>query len=66
LLTQVPVVTLETPFYLQRADGWLLAVPEAGSRDEGILQLIQAFVKLDQDPKLQTKLRRYYIRPFKM
>lgn len=66
LLTKIAVTKLDTPFYIQRADGWLLAVPEAKTRDEGCLQLIQAMVKVDQHPKLQVLLRKYHIRPYKM
>ena len=66
LITQLPVTELNTKFYVQRADGWLLAVPEAQSLDEGRLQLIQAMMAINQDPELRKHLRRYHLRPYKM
>jgi hypothetical protein len=66
LLAQMPVGNLKTKFFIQRADGWLIAVPEAKTRDEGCLQLIQAMVKIDQSPPLHLLLRKYHIRPYKM
>lgn len=43
-------------FYIQRKDGWVLAIPGAGTRDEGCLQLIQALLKMVTVPALKKKL----------
>lgn len=66
VVAQLPLEKLNTPFYIQRADGWLLAVPAAKTRDEGCLQLIQALVTVSQHPKLRAELKTYQIRPYKV
>jgi len=66
LLAQLPINELTTKFYIQRADGWLMAVPEAKSRDEGCLQLIQAMLEAYRNPKLRESMRKYRIRPYRM
>jgi len=66
LLAQMPITELTTKFYVQRADGWLLAVPEANTRDEGCLQLIQAMVEVYRNLKLREAMTKYRIRPYKM
>jgi len=66
LLTQMPITELTTKFYIQRADGWLLAVPEAKTRDEGCLQLIQAMAEAYRVPNLREQMTKYRIRPYKV
>ena len=66
LLTQLPVSELNLKFYIQRADGWLMAVPEAKTRDEGCLQLIQAMMEVYRNTFLREQMRKYRIRPYKM
>jgi hypothetical protein len=43
-------------FYIQRADGWILAIPGAETRDAGCLQLIQALLQLKTIPSLKKRL----------
>lgn len=66
LVAKVPVTPLKLQFYVQRQDGWLLAVPEAQTRDEGCLQLIQAMMEIYRDSFLRQVLTKYRIRPYKM
>lgn len=57
---------LEKPlFYIQRRDGWMLAVPQAKTREGGAFQLIQAFLALSALPHVRPHLERYQIRPYK-
>lgn len=66
LVAKVPVTRTTTKFYVQRKDGWMLAVPDANSRDEGCLQLIQAMLEIYRLPKMKKTMRKYRIRPYKM
>lgn len=66
LLTPFDVTDLQLSFFIQRDDGWLLAVPEATTRDAGCLQLIQAMLEVYTLPKLRKKMQKYRIRPYKM
>lgn len=66
LVAKVPVAQMKLQFYVQRKDGWLLAVPEAQTRDEGCLQLIQAMMEIYRDSSLRQALTKYRIRPYKM
>ena len=54
-----------TPFFIQRGDGWTLTVPGATTRNEGLLQLIQALLDISQRPSLKPLLDKYGIQPFK-
>lgn len=58
-------IKLNTLFYIQRSDGWTLAVPEVSSREQGLLQLIQAFLELANNPSTQALLAKANIRPYK-
>jgi hypothetical protein len=66
VLVQLEPGQLESPFYIQRRDGWTLAIPDALNREAGCVQLIQAFLALNQDPKIRKILKMYQIRPYKM
>jgi len=52
-------------FYLQREDGWTLAVPEAVSRDNASVQLIQAVLTLQNDSTLKTLLTKYKLSAYR-
>jgi hypothetical protein len=52
-------------FFIQRSDGWILAIPEAKTRDQGLLQLIQAFLALQANPVTNKLLQVYHIQPHK-
>jgi hypothetical protein len=52
-------------FYIKRPDGWALAVPNAETRQAGVLQLIQAFLKMIQDPQLAVLLKDYGLQPYR-
>jgi len=58
--------SLPSPFYIQRADGWTLIVPDATSRDMGCLQLIQAFLKLKGAADTTKSLELYRIKPYRI
>jgi len=64
----VLVAKLDAPakaqFYVQRKDGWTLALPEARDRDEGLLSLIQALSHLQSDTTIHTAMKDAHIRPF--
>ncbi len=60
------VKTPDIKFYIQRADGWLLAIPGATTRDDGCAQLIQAMLRIQVNPALKKKLVEYHIRPYKV
>jgi hypothetical protein len=67
VIAQLPVQkSTNLKFYIQRGDGWMLAVPNARTRDEGCFQLIQAMMRLYFDPELKKKLESFKIRPYKM
>lgn len=57
---------LNAVFYIRRSDGWVLAVPEARTRDQGLLQLIQAFLALQVNPGTKQLLQQYHIQPHKI
>jgi hypothetical protein len=57
---------LTTKFYIKRADGWTLAIPDATNRDNGCLQLIQALLEVQTDPAMKREMQLYHIRPYKM
>jgi hypothetical protein len=56
---------LNTVFYIQRSDGWTLAVPQANNREQGLLQLIQAFLTLSNNPSTHTLLEQAALRAYK-
>lgn len=57
VIAQMPLRGSEKlKFYIQRADGWILAIPGATTRDAGCLQLIQALLHLNTVPALKKKL----------
>jgi len=57
VIAQMPLRGSEKlKFYIQRADGWILAIPGALTRDAGCLQLIQALLQLNTVPALKKKL----------
>lgn len=57
VIAQMPLRGSEKlKFYIQRADGWILAIPGALTRDAGCLQLIQALLQLNTIPALKKKL----------
>ena len=53
-------------FYVHASDGSLLACPLAKTRDEGLLQLIQALMHLSTIPRLRDKLQKAKINPYKL
>jgi len=57
---------MTTPFYVQRKDGWTLAIPMVRTRDEGCLQLIQALIALNTHPTMRAKMRDLNIVPYKI
>lgn len=67
VIAQLPVAAMpDIKFYLQRNDGWLLAIPDAVTREMGCFQLIQAMLKLHADSGPKKKLESYKIRPYKV
>jgi hypothetical protein len=66
LVTRLHPGKLTTPFYVQRADGWTLAIPMVKNRDEGCLQLIQALLALRTNPIASAKMRELKIQPYKV
>lgn len=65
LVTQLQPGNLKSKFYVQREDGWTLAVPGVLNRETGRLQLIQALAALYVDPKICHLMKKYRIRPYK-
>lgn len=61
ILIQLTQTKLGTPFYIQRADGWTLAIPDVPTREQGCLQLIQAVNAMTKDSFLGPKLDIYQI-----
>lgn len=53
-------------FYIQRTDGWVLAIPGAATREVGRFHFIQAFIRMQSNPGLKKKLEEYRIRPYKV
>jgi len=53
-------------FYIQRADGWVLAIPGAATRELGRFHFVQAFIRMQSNPVLKKKLEEYRIRPYKV
>jgi hypothetical protein len=64
LLVQLTNSPVRTPFYIQRADGWTLAIPDVATREIGCLQLVQAVNAMRKDPFLGPKLDLYQIRSY--
>ncbi len=56
---------LNTQFYIQRSDGWTLAVPDIRDREQGLLQLIQAFLALATNTVTNALLEAASIQPYK-
>lgn len=61
-----PNQAVNTEFYIRRSDGWILAVPEVTTRREGLLQLIQALLALNINPRTRELLKAYNIQPQKL
>lgn len=61
-LEEAPDMTM----YIRRRDGWTLCIPDARTREEGLLQLIQALLEIDSDPNLKPYLRKFGLTPFKL
>jgi hypothetical protein len=53
-------------FYIRRSDGWILAIPEARTRNQGLLQLIQAFLALQANTHTKSLMQDYHIQPHKI
>jgi len=66
IVTKMQPGKLTTPFYVQRDDGWTLAIPMVRNRDEGCLQLIQAMLALRMVPGVDAKMQALKIQPYKM
>lgn len=66
LVKMSQLAKLTTKFYIQRDDGWTLAIPDASTRDNGCLQLIQALLEINSDPAMKGSMQHYRIRPYKM
>lgn len=66
VVTKLEPGYLQAPFYIQRSDGWTLAIPQATSRDQGCLQLIQALLRLKSNASLSRKLTEYRIKPYRV
>jgi len=56
----------ETPFAIRRSDGWVLAIPEVTTREQGLLQLVQAFLALQTTAGIKPLLETYDIYPYKL
>lgn len=53
-------------FYVQRGwDKWTLSVPEAQTRDQAILQIIQALLELERGP-LRAAMHQEGVQPYRM
>jgi hypothetical protein len=70
VVTKLHPGQLKAPFYIQRQDGWTLAIPMARTRDEGCLQLIQALLAIRVEIPAHTgagaRMDEMGIAPFKM
>ena len=72
LLTKYGIVvaklegTVNLPMYIKRKDGWTLCIPDARTRDDGLLQLIQALLAIDSNSDLKPYLREFGLSPFKL
>lgn len=67
VVTQLaPQEPVSANFFVRRADGWTLAVPQAPNREAGCLQLIQAMNKIYTQKNNKRHMEAYRIRPFKM
>lgn len=53
-------------FYIQREDGWTLAVPHQASRDHASMQLIQAALTLINEPKVGRLLAKEGLGAYKV
>lgn len=53
-------------FYLQREDGWTLAIPDAPSRDYASVQLIQAVLTLQNDASIQKLLQQHNLSAYRL
>lgn len=56
LVTQTTARPKNVKFFVQRDDGWLLAVPGVSSRESGAMQLIQALIQINALPGFKKKL----------
>lgn len=66
LLAKLSPGTLDIPFYITRTDGWTLTVPEATTRMQGLLCLIQCLLSADTVPSLRKELKNLGIRPYRV
>lgn len=64
LLTRLPELPAQG-FYVRRGyDGWTLAVPDAQSRDQALLQIVQALIEISRGP-LKKELSAAGITPYR-
>ena len=56
VVAKVPDAELDLKFYVRRADKWTLAVPLAHTREDGLLQLVQALLAVQRIPAMKKKL----------
>ena len=61
-----PNEPIEATFAIRRSDGWLLAIPDVTTREQGLLQLVQAFLALQTIAVVKPLLETYDIYPYKL
>lgn len=66
LVAKLQPQKLELPFYITRADGWTLTIPDAETRQQGLLALIQCLLTLDEIPKHRKAMRALGLQPFRL
>lgn len=67
----IVVARLETPprkvdFFVQRDDGWTLAIPDAANRSQASIQLINALMSIQGDNALKPLLLKYKLQAYKL
>jgi len=61
-----PNEPIEATLAIRRSDGWLLAIPDVTTREQGLLQLVQAFLALQAIAAVKPLLETYDIYPYKL
>lgn len=57
---------INAKFYIRRSDGWILAIPQVTTKEQGLLQLVQSFLAMEVVPQLREFLRQYQIKAYKL
>lgn len=66
LLVRLKPGKMSVPFFITRSDGWTLTVPDAETRKQGLFQLIQCLLALDEHPKMKAAMRKFGITPHRI